>query len=151
MVIYFYRTEKEYAFLLQTWKRKISPRCATELSAGLPTSHLRLPPGRLCYQDQTRPPTFCSVNWLSRSSAVGHSRSPLSWLLTDFSKTTKNYTIHPKNIRLILNTWFSKFIKRQKQAEENPGKDSGLILISRPSCISLVNSSLSTIAVEVKY
>ena len=80
-------------------------------------------PGKTVLQgDQTRPPTFCSGNQLSISSAVGYSQAPLCLLLTDFSKTTKNCAIHLKESRFILNTCLSKCFRRHKQIEDKSWK-----------------------------
>ena len=121
-VIYYYRSENKYAFLSQTWKGKMYPRCVTEQSAGLPTSHLRLL-GRQSYRDQSGPPTFCSGNQPGVPSAVGYSQAPLCLLLTDFSKTTHNCDIHLRESRFITNTCLSKSLRMHKQVEDRCWKE----------------------------
>lgn len=116
-VIYFYRSENKYTFLSQTWKRKMYPRCVTEQSAGLPTSHLRLL-GRQCCWDQSGPPTFCSGNPPNAPSAVGYSQAPLCILLTDLSKTTQNCDIHFRESRFIINICLSKSLRMHKPVED---------------------------------
>lgn len=112
IVTYFDRMENKCAFLFQTWERRMCPRCVTEQSTGLPTSHPVFL-GRQCYRNP-RSALGTSLVYLQLSGTWG----PLYLLLTDFCKMTKNCATHWKESRFILNTGLSISIRMQKQVED---------------------------------
>lgn len=76
---YFYMAKHEYAFLPQTWERKICPICVNKLSARWPTSHLRLL-GRLLQNPHSAQGSLC-CQVLKMPSL-----SRIDWFLEDHSK-----------------------------------------------------------------
>lgn len=109
---YFYIAKHEYAFLPQTWERKICPICVTKSSARWPNSIWD------SWEDHaTEPPTFCSG-----ISLLSGPQDPLwvqNWLVSGRPLPTAT---HLQERRVILYACLSKSNRRDKQAGDKSWK-----------------------------